>query len=172
MKAFTNPGYLLAFARLEVRIAYTGFLVLVTIGMATMAVFQCVHVGPTPSRIVVHFLGGERDGVMTFAKPFRELVELTHAHAFVMGLVYLVLAHLIFATTAPAAVKRWAVILGFGGLCADVVGVWLIRYVTPLFAWTQLAAWAAEWAGFGAFVYYPIRDMWFFTDDDGDDDAS
>ena len=168
MKAFSNPGYMLANARIEVRLAYTGFLALTMIGMATMAVFQLGYVGPSPSAIAAYFLGGERDGVMLFAKPLRELVALTHAHAFVMSVVYLILAHLIIATTAPAVVKKWSVILGFGGLVGDVAGVWLIRYVSPLFAYSQIVSWLAEWAGFVAFVYYPLRDMWFFEDEDDD----
>src|SRR5262249_2630751 len=108
---------------------------------------------------------GERDGVMVFAKPFRELVELTHAHAFVMGGVYLILAHLIIATTASPRVKLWSVVLGGAGLVVDVVNVWLIRYVSPLFAWVQVGAWAGEWVGFAVLVYYPLRDMWFLPEE-------
>jgi hypothetical protein len=168
MKAFGNPGYMLANARLEVRIAYTGFLLLVVVGMVTMGVFQWAHVGPWPADIAVHFRGGERDGAMVFPMAFRELVELTHAHAFVMAAVYLVLAHLIIATTAPPRVKLWAVAAGFAGLFADVVGVWLIRYVSAGFAYTQVLAWTAQWASFVLLVYYPLRDMWFFQDEDDD----
>ena len=168
MKAFSNPAYMLGNARLEVRLAYTGFLVLVLIGLATMGAFEFVHIGPLPADIAIHFRGGERDGAMVFPKGFRELIELTHAHAFVMGGVYLILAHLIIATTAPARVKVWAVVAGFGGLVADVLGVWLIRYVSALFAYTQLAAWIVQWGSLLVLVYYPLRDMWFF--DDGDDD--
>ena len=166
MKAFSNPAYMLANARLEVRLAYTGFLVLVVVGMTTMGLFQWVHIGPWPTDVALHFRGGERDGAMVFPKAFRELVELTHAHAFVMGGVYLILAHLIIATTAPARVKVWAVAAGFGGLLGDVIGVWLIRYVSALFAYTQILAWAAEWASFLVLVYYPLHDMWFFKDDE------
>ena len=169
MKAFSNPGYLLAFARQEVKIAYTAFLVLTVIGMVTMGIFEWAHVGPWPSDVAIYFRGGERDGAMVFPKPFRELVELTHAHAFVMGVVYLALAHLIIATTAPAAVKKWSVILGFGGLVADVIGVWLIRYVSSLFAYAQVSAWVAQWVSFATLVYYPLRDMWFLEADDDEE---
>lgn len=168
MKAFSNPGYMLANARLEVRLAYTGFLSLALIGMVTMGVFQWGHMGPLPADVVTYVRGGERAGAMVFPKGARELVELTHAHAFVMGVVYLILAHLIVATTAPARVKIWSVALGFAGLVGDVAGIWLIRYVSPLFAYTQELAWLAEWASFLVFFYYPFRDMWFFDEDDDD----
>ena len=169
MKAFSNPAYMLANARLEVRLAYTGFLVLVVIGFATIAVFDLGHIGPLPADIAIHFRGGERDGAMVFPKAFRELVELTHAHAFVMGGTYLILGHLIIATTAPPRVKVWSVVGGFGGLIADVIGVWLIRYVSAVFAYTQIAAWLAQWGSVAVLVYYPLRDMWFFHDTDDDD---
>jgi hypothetical protein len=169
MKSFSNPAYMLANARLEVRIAYTGFLALVLIGLGTMGAFEWLHVGPWPSDIAVHFRGGERDGAMVFAKGPRELLELTHAHAFVMGGVYLILAHLIIATTAPPRLKIWSVAAGFVGLVGDVLGVWLIRYVSAAFAYTQLAAWLAQWASLLVLVYYPLRDMWFYREPDDDD---
>jgi hypothetical protein len=171
MKAFSNPAYMLANARLEVRLAYTGFLALVLIGMATMGAFQWVHVGPWPRDIAIHFRGGERAGAMVFPKEFRELVELTHAHAFVMATVYLILAHLIIATTAPPRVKVWSVVAGFGGLGGDVVGPWLIRYVAAGFAYLQLLAWIAQWGSLAVLVYYPLRDMWFFTEPEDEEDG-
>ena len=161
MRAFGSPGYLLSDARLEVRLVYTGFLVLALVGMATMALFQVKAIGPGPTQIAAYFRGGERNGAMTFQKTFRELIELTHFHAFVMGLVYLVLAHLVVATTASEAVKRLAIVLAFAGLAGDLVGVWLIRYVSGAFAYTQVLSWIAEWLGFSAFLYFPLREMWF-----------
>lgn len=168
MKAFSNPGYMLAFVRVEVKLAYTAFLMLIVIGMLTTGAFQWGYVGPFPADVAIYFRGGERAGAMMFPKSFRELVELTHFHAFGMGAVYLVLAHLIIATTAPAWVKQWSVVVGGVGLAGDLVGVWLIRYVSPLFAYPQVLCWFAQWASFGAFVYYPVRDMWFVGgEDDG-----
>ena len=169
MKAFSNPAYMLANARLEVRIAYTGFLVLVLVGMVTTGVFQWTVIGPLPSDVARHLLGGEQNGAMVFPKAPRELLELTHAHAFVMGTVFLILGHLIIATTAPPRVKVWSVALGFAGLTGDVLGLWLVRFVAPAFAYLLIASWLAEWAALAVFVYYPLRDMWFFDDSDDDD---
>ena len=99
-----RPGYLLSDARLEVRLVYTGFLVLALDrhGDDGGASSGCTS-GPRPEAIAAYFRGGERDGAMTFPKTLRELVELTHFHAFIMGVVYLVLAHLVLATSAPDA---------------------------------------------------------------------
>jgi len=161
MRVFGSSSYLLSDARVEVRLVYSGFLLLAMIGMATMALMQWKHIGPTPAAIATYFRGGEREGAMTFPKTFRELVELTHFHAFIMGVVYLVLAHLVLATSASELVKRIAIVLALVGLVGDLVGVWLIRYVSGAFAWAQVLFWGAEWVGFAMFVYYPLREMWF-----------
>lgn len=160
MRAFGGNNYLLRDARVEVRLVYTGFLLLVLIGMGTMVAFQVYHIGPTPGRVAAYYRGGEVGGEMTFPKTFRQLVEVTHFHSFIMAVVYLVLAHLFIATTVRPSWKRGLVIVAFGGLVGDMVSPWLIRYLSGAFAYGQLVAWAAEWVGFGAFVLVPIGEMW------------
>ena len=161
MRSFAASGYLLSDARVEVRLVYTGFLLLVVVGMVTMAAFQLKHVGPGPEQVAAYYRGGTRGTEMAFAKTFRELVEVTHFHAFIMGIVYLVLAHLFLATSAPERSKQAVVVVAFVGLAGDLVGVWLVRYVAAGFAYPMVACWALEWLGFTAFVYYPVREMWF-----------
>ena len=165
MKVFGNRGYLLRDARLEVRLVYTAFLVFVSIGMITVAAFELHHIGPKPSQVAAYYRGGERGGEMTFPKTFRQLVETTHFHAFIMGVLYLVLAHLFIATSASPGVQRLFVLLAFAGLGGDLIAPWLIRYVSGGFAHLLVASWVAEWIGFGAFVTVPIGEMWM---SDGD----
>lgn len=161
MRSFGSNGWLLSDARLEVRLVYSAFLVLVLVGMLTMAAFQLKHVGPTPERVAAYYRGGTRGAEMAFPKTFRELVEVTHFHAFIMGLVYLVLAHLFIATRVRDTVKRIVVVGAFVGLAGDLVGVWLVRYGSAAFAYLLVGSWGLEWVGFGAFVYYPMQEMWF-----------
>ncbi len=160
MRAFAANGYLLRHAKLEVRLVYTGFLLLVLIGMVTMGAFQLYHVGPTAARVAAYYRGGESAGQMMFAKTFRELVEVTHFHSFIMGVVYLVLAHLFLATGVGGGLKRAVIVGAFVGLAGDIVSPWLIRYVAGRLAYLQLAAWTAEWMGFGALVGVPLIEMW------------
>ena len=161
MRAFRSGNYLLSEARLEVRLTYTGFLVLAVIGFASTAAFQLFHVGPTPARIATYFCGGERGDVMVFPKTARELLEATHFHAFTMGLVYLVLAPLLLATSASERIKRAAVVVGFVAFAGDLAGGWLVRYGGAVFAPLLLACWVGQWWAFGAYVYFPVREMWF-----------
>src|SRR4029453_4377550 len=60
MRVFGSSSYLLSDARLEVRLVYSGFLLLAMIGLATMALMQLKHIGPTPAAIATYFRGGER----------------------------------------------------------------------------------------------------------------
>jgi hypothetical protein len=161
MKAFAANGYLLRHAKLDVRLVYTAFLLLVLVGMLSMGAFQLSHIGPTPSRAAAYYRGGESGSQMMFAKSFRELVEVTHFHSFIMGIVYLVLAHLFLATPLSPGLKRSFIVVAFAGLAGDLVSPWLIRYVSGALAYVQLVSWLAEWMGFGAFVAVPIKEMWF-----------
>jgi len=88
-------------------------------------------------------------------------MEATHFHAFTMGLVYLVLAHLLLATSASERVKRAAIVLGFVGFAGDIAGGWLVRYGSAAFAFLLLACWMGQWVAVGAYVYFPLREMWF-----------
>lgn len=168
MKAFGGRYYMLRDARLEVRLVYSAFLLFVAIGMITVAAFQLNHIGITPSEVASHYLGGEGNGEMRFPKTSRELVETTHFHAFIMGVVYLVLAHLFIATSVSLRLQRVIVVLAFGGLAGDIVVPWLIRYGSAGFSYLLIGSWMAEWIGFGAFIAVPISEMWW-TSNESDD---
>jgi hypothetical protein len=161
VRAFGSGNYLLSDARLEVRLAYTGFLLLALIGFASTAVFQLFHVGPTPALIATYFRGGERGDVMVFAKTARELMEATHFHAFTMGLVYLVLAHLLLATGASERLKLVAIVVGLVAFAGDLAGGWLVRYGGAGFAPLLLVCWVGQWVAVAAYVYFPLWEMWF-----------
>ncbi|MBI3783459.1 MAG: hypothetical protein HY270_08655 [Deltaproteobacteria bacterium] len=165
MRAFSSGGYLLRNARFEVRLIYTGFLLLTLIGMLTMAAFQIWHIGLTPERIAAYYNGGDSGTEMSFGKTFRQLVETTHFHSFIMGVEYLVLAHLFIATTLATTTKRTLIVVGFAGLAGDLISPWLVHYVSGSFAYLQLLSWSAEWIGFGAYIAVPILEMWFRNDE-------
>src|SRR5262245_9638018 len=124
MKVFSAPGYLLANSRSEVKLVYTGFLAFAAIGLATMVILEAGRIGLSPEGIATHFRGGDYGGEMRFARTFGELVELTHFHAFIMGSVYLILAHLLVATISPAWL-RWGAIVGtLAALLVDLGATW------------------------------------------------
>jgi hypothetical protein len=161
VRAFGASAYRLRDARRDVRLIYTGFLLLVLIGLATTAVFQLHLIGGSPAAVAAYYRGGEIDGVMSFPKTARQLVETTHFHAFIMGIVYLVLAHLFVATSVGPQWKLSILVVALAGLVGDLIAPWLIRYVAAPFAVLLPIAWAAEWVGFGAFIAASVHEMWF-----------
>jgi hypothetical protein len=120
MREFGRTGFRLSQLHREAKWAYTGFLVFVGLGFCTNALFQLVRIGPTLHRIAVHYRGGDLAQVMAFPKPFAELLELTHFHTFLMGVVFLILAHLVIATDTSRRLKTILLVLACTGSLADI----------------------------------------------------
>jgi hypothetical protein len=109
--------------------------------------FQVGRIGLTPDAIAVYYRGSDRGDVMAFPKTFGQLLEVTHAHAFTMALVLLVLAHLFVSTGVSSRAKGTAVALAFGGTIGGLVTPWAVRYVSGTFAFLGLLGWLAQAAG-------------------------
>src|SRR6266478_159755 len=105
MREFGKGGFSLKRAPRRLRLVYGGFLVLTAIGFATQFGFEIGRIGVTPAAIATFYRGSESGDVMVFPKTAAQLLEVTHAHAFVMAVVFLILAHLFAATSIPEPVK-------------------------------------------------------------------
>jgi hypothetical protein len=152
VREFAKGGFTLRKAPRALRLIYAGFLLLVAIGLLTQLGFQVGRIGLTPRAIARYYRGDETGEVMAFPKTSGQLLEITHAHAFTMGLVFLVLAHLFAATEVSGATK--SLVLGgtFAGLVADLIAPWLTRYLAAGCAWVALGAWVLEGLGLAALV--------------------
>src|SRR5262245_30537418 len=115
MREFAKNGFSLRAAPRAVRLVYGGFLIFAVLGVATQLGFIVGRIGVTPVDVAAYYRGGEHGEAMTFPKTFGQLLEVTHAHAFVMGVVFLVLAHLALATSASARLKMGVLIVTFAG---------------------------------------------------------
>ena len=160
MKNFTYPTYRLSAASLEVRIIYTGFLIFVAVGMLTIGLYQFKRIGATYDLVVAYYRGGDLGQQMAFPKTFAQLLETSHFHAFIMGISFLVLAHLFIATSLGPRAKWSFIGLAFFSSQADIAGPWLIRYLSSAFALLQIASWLAMWLGYGALILFPLYEMW------------
>src|SRR5262245_14192702 len=105
MREFGKGSFSLRQAPRPLRMIYAGFLFLSSIGFLSQLGFQLGRIGFRPAAIAAYYRGGEGGGVMTFPKTFGQLLEVTHAHAFVMAIMFLILAHLFASTSAPPAFK-------------------------------------------------------------------
>ncbi len=160
MRQFANSNFLLTRASKDTKLIYTGFLLLVAIGLLTILAFQIARIGISYERLVVHYRGGELGQEIAFPKTFAELLEVTHFHAFMMAIIFLALAHLFIATSLRPSLKFFITSVAFLGTVIDLIAPWLIRYVSPLFALLQLLSWIGMWMGYLPMILFPLYDMW------------
>ena len=147
MREFAKGPFSLKRAPAPLRLIYGAFLCLVAIGFASQLAFQIGRIGISPWAIATYYRGSDATEVMVFPKTFGQLLEVTHAHAFVMAVVFLILAHLFVSTSIPERIKTVVLVVAFAGTTGDLVFPWLVRYGAPWCAWLLLAAWMAQGAG-------------------------
>lgn len=158
MKRFAAREFRLARSPVPVKIVYSGYLIFAVIGYLTIVLLGATRVGPDPEAIVAHYRGAEGDEA--YARPFGQMLEEAHFHAFIEGVTLLVLAHLFAATSIGPRVKMTVIGLAFVSTLADLASPWLIRYVLPEFALLQIASWVVMTASAVALIVVPFYDMW------------
>lgn len=147
MREFAKGSFTLRQAPRPLRLIYAGFLLLVGLGIATELGFEIERIGLTPARVAAYYRGGEDGAVMTFPKTFGQLLEVTHAHAFMMAVIFLILAHLFAATSTSNAARGIVLSVTFAGMVGNLAAPWLTRYGAAWCAWILLFAWAAQGTG-------------------------
>ena len=158
MKNFTRRGYLIVNANRETKLVYTFFLIFIALGFITIGVYQAHIIGWGMPQIIAHYLGDESQ--MMFPKEFLQLLEISHAHAFMMGIIYLTLAHILIACRIRPFWKQLLIYMGFLATAIDLAGPWLIRYVSKDFAVLLLSGWLWMWLIYAAYLIIPLFDMW------------
>jgi hypothetical protein len=160
MRDFAAPAFRLSRASHDIRLVYTGFLLLVSMGLVTMGGMEVLRVGVRPAAIAAHYRGGEIGEEMAFPKSAGALMEVAHFHAFIMAVVFLILAHL-FVATGFSSRTKWAWIgLAFISTAADLAGPWAVRYMAGGFAALLVAVWAGMWASYGVLISGALWEMW------------
>ncbi len=102
------------------------------------------NIGFTYSSVVDYYLGSEDE----FKNPvsYRGLLEATHSHLFVFAMALLLVNHLTAFTNIPQTLKLILILLSFISGLVDVGGGWLVRFVSPWFAYLKI----------GGFVLFQI----------------
>jgi hypothetical protein len=158
VKDFSNKGFRISNSSTEVKLAYTGFLVFVLVGYLTIVLIGVLRVGPGIQDIAIHYRGSE-DGEM-FPRAFGQMLEEAHFHAFIEGLILLVLTHLFVATSLERKTKMIVILLAYGSTFADLASPWLIKYVGPGFAYLQLSSWFVMTFSALVLIGVPFYEMW------------
>jgi hypothetical protein len=142
----------------HIRLLYTLFLLLMLAGFLFSFFWAHSMTGLSPSGIADHYRGSDA----TFGEPmsFRELAEVTHFHLFTMPVVFLILAHVMYLTSASHALKAVMTWSGFSGVILDLISPWLISYVSPVFVLTMLTGDMLMMLSFLIMMAIPLYEMW------------
>jgi len=147
MREFAKGSFALRQAPRPLRLIYVAFLLLVGIGVVTELGFEIERIGLTPAHVAAYYRGGEAGTVMMFPKTFGQLLEVTHAHAFMMAVIFLTLAHLFASTSTSRAMQGTVLGATFVGMVGNLAAPWLTRYGAAWCAWILLVSWGAQGAG-------------------------
>ena len=142
----------------SLRLALTAFLLLAVVGLGVAALQIYTKTSFTAHGALLHYRGDE--ATLQYPKSFTEMVEITHAHAFTMPLLALVLGLGIGFSSATERLKRLVVLAIFAGVTLELGVPWLVRYGP---AWTvHLFSVAGMLLGGGivAAIVVPLGDMW------------
>jgi hypothetical protein len=159
MKDFSRQGFQIRFSPPELRAIYTGFLLFAAVGYLSLVAIALTRVGPEYRQIVEHYRGAG-DGDL-LPRPAGQMLEELHFHAFIEGIMLLVLTHLFVATSVNRSFKRTVVLVAFAATFADLASPWLIRFVAPGFAMLQVASWVAMTGAAVILIWVPLYDMWW-----------
>ncbi|MFQ5949162.1 MAG: hypothetical protein ACE5J1_00555 [Nitrospiria bacterium] len=160
MKNFIRKGNWLDQASLEIRWIYSLFLLFALIGHLSFVLISAYRVGPGYDEIVLHYRGGDAEEEMAFPMEFVELLEVTHFHAYIEGIVLLVLAHLYVVVPHSQKTKLAVIFLSFGSTFLDLISPWTIRYLSPYAAYGQIFAWVGMSISYLPLTIIPLYYIW------------
>jgi hypothetical protein len=158
MQVFSRRGFQLRTASIETRLAYTYFLVLCLLGVATLIALAFGRAGASASAIAIYYRGD--DSEMSFPKTFWQLVEVSHFHLFTIPVVVLILSHLLYATPVPTRWRVWLTLVTFTGALLDILGPWSVRYVAAGCAYLLMTGWVLLSLGSLAIIGITLVAMW------------
>src|SRR4029078_9316778 len=87
----------------HIRLLYTFFLLLMLAGFAFSFFWAHSMTSLSPQGIAHHYRGA--DTTVGEALSFRELAEITHFHLFTMPVVFMILIHVMYLTSASQILK-------------------------------------------------------------------
>lgn len=91
-----------------------------------------------PSSVEAYYRGSEAD--YRPARSAASMLETTHSHLAMMGMVILLLTHLVIFAPFEDHTKAALITAGFLTALADEGSGWLVRFVHPGFAWLKVLA--------------------------------
>lgn len=140
---YKMPGLSLSNANASTKVLLTLFLLSTLAGLAVALLQYHARAEFTVQGSIEWIRGNEADleaRAIKPAKTYRELIAITHDHAFALPILLFVLLHLTALTSIGEKAKIALYLAGFLSLAAALSAPWLVAYRGP--GWNVLMRWS------------------------------
>ncbi len=120
--------------------------------------FYFTRMGLSPDSVVAHYLGSESEFMP--ARTFGSMLEVTHYHLAMIGVITLLLTHLAIFLPFGRRTKVWLIAVTFGSALLNEVSGWLVRFVNPGFAYLKIVSFITFQASFGFLLFALLVFLW------------
>ena len=155
-------------APLHTRVLLTLFNCSIVVAAAVGIVMYQVRTGLTPAGAEAYYLGNEASAApsaeMQFARTLRELLDVTHDHAFSQPFLFFVLCHIFALTRVSDRLKIAVYVTSFVSITIDLAVPYLIRFVSPAWAPLQAVNSTVMAAALLVLLLVPTYEMWWFRE--------
>lgn len=97
-----------------------------------------LEVGFSPEGVAEYYRGSEED--FRQPKSYLGMLEEAHFHFFAMAIILVTLNHLVLFTGIGNRWKLVLIVSSFASALGDIIAGWLIRYVSPVFAYLKIGS--------------------------------
>lgn len=97
-----------------------------------------LEVGFSPEGVAEYYRGSEED--FRQPKSYLGMLEEAHFHFFAMAIILVTLNHLVLFTGIGNQWKLVLIVSSFASALGDIIAGWLIRYVSPVFAYLKIGS--------------------------------
>lgn len=158
MKDFGRKGFSLQTSSPQLKVIYTSFLVFILIGLATNLGYGFFRIGLTMESVAGYYRG--TDEAMEFGKEFGELLNTSHFHAYIQGIIFLILTHLYAASHGGHRMKAVIIGVAFVSCIGDILTPWFVRYAWEGFGLFMLVWWIGIFVSFMTMIVASLLTMW------------
>jgi hypothetical protein len=121
----------------------------------TNALLYFQKMGLTYAAVTEYYLGSEAKYLEP--RSYQGMVEIAHFHLFAMGILLLTLTHLMLFVPLSSQLKIALIVVPFVAALLDEGSGWLVRFVSPAFAYAKIAGFLLLQGSLAALV---IASLW------------
>lgn len=96
-----------------------------------------------------------------FPKSYREIMDITHVHSFMIPLIIFVMSRILSMTQIRNWIKITIYGTAFTGIILNLSGPLLVRFTSEVFSLSIIASYFLLGICFIAFISIPMYEMWF-----------